>query len=116
MPQDLKNGLAAAFVSGPQETKPAQAEPAKKKTRKSDIVREPMKRKDGQEIKIKRKRACKPAELRKSRSISVLMTEQMYQAFKAISENEGASMNGIICKLVRKYIIAHDIDDDLLDI
>jgi hypothetical protein len=115
--EDNKNTLAAALlledVGAPV---PDPAGKPKRKTRKSDIIREPLAGESGAELKKKRTRRGKPAELRKSHSFTVLMTEQMYQKFKTITENEGVSMNGVITKLLRKYIIAHDIDDDLLDI
>ncbi len=121
---DNKNTLAAALlVNEPEKPEPVPAaapdpeEKPPRKTRKSDIIRDPLKGASGAELKKKRrKRRGKPAELKKSHSFTVLMTEQMYQKFKTITEYEGVSMNGVITKLLRKYIIAHDIDDDMLDI
>ena len=112
-----KTNLAAALLVDTQEPEAvAPKEPQKKRTRKSDIIREPMKGASGEELKARRKRRRKPAELRKSHSFTVLMTEQMYQKFRTIAEYEGVSMNGVITKLLRKYIIAHDIDDNMLDV
>ena len=119
--EDNKNTLAAALlVDEPEKQIPAAApdpeEKPQRKTRKSDIIRDPLKGASGAELKKRRKRRGKPAELKKSHPLTVLMTEQMYQKFKTITEFEGVSMNGVITKLLRKYIIAHDIDDDMLDI
>lgn len=99
-----------ATVPDPPEEKP------KRKTRKSIIDNELLEGPTGEELKKRRIRRRKPAELRKSHNVTLLMTEQTYQKFKTITENEGVSMNGVINRLVKKYIIAHDIDDDLLDI
>ena len=113
----MKGTLAEVLTADTQaELTLATEEISKRKTRKSDIIREPMKGASGEEMKQKRTRRGKPAELRKSHSFTVLMTEQMYQKFKTITENEGVSMNGVITRLLRKYIIAHDIDDSMLDI
>ena len=113
----MKGTLAEVLTADTQvELTPATEEKPKRKTRKSDIIREPMKGASGEEMKKKRTRRGKPAELRKSHSFTVLMTEQMYQKFKTITENAGVSMNGVITRLLRKYIIAHDIDDNMLDI
>ena len=121
--EDNKNTLAAALlVNEPEKPEPVPAaapdpkEKPQRKTRKSDIIRDPLKGASGAELKKRRKRRGKPAELKKSHPLTVLMTEQMYQKFKTITEFEGVSMNGVITKLLRKYIIAHDIDDDMLDI
>ena len=113
----MKGTLAEVLTADTQaELIPAVEEQPKRKTRKSDIIREPMAGASGETLKKKRTRRGKPAELRKSHSCTVLMTEQMYQKFKTITENEGVSMNGVITRLLRKYIIAHDIDDNMLDI
>ena len=112
----MKGTLAEVLTANTQaEAIPVVEEP-KRKTRKSDIIRDPLAGPSGTELKKKRIRRGKPAELRKSHSFTVLMTEQMYQQFKTITENEGVSMNGVITRLLRKYIIAHDIDDNMLDI
>lgn len=64
----------------------------------------------------KRKRAKKPAELRKSHSMTVLITEETYQRFKRVTEQQELSMNGVIGRLIRKYIMLHDIDNDDLGV
>lgn len=117
MAKGMKNTLAEVLTTDMDaELIPAVEGQPKRKTRKSDIIRDPLAGPSGAELKKKRTRKGKPAELRKSHSFTVLMTEQMYQQFKAITENEGVSMNGVITRLLRKYIIAHDIDDNMLDI
>ncbi len=108
-------GLAAAIMGDVPET-PEPEEEKKPRRRKSIIDKEPLPGASGEELKKKRKRAKKDPELRRSRSISVLVTEQTFQHFKRIAEREELSMNGIINRLIRKYIVAHDIDDNMLDI
>ena len=85
---------------------------AEKKTRRSIIDREPLPGATADELKKRRTRKGKPAELRKTHNFTVLMTEQMYQQLKAIAENKGLSMNGIITRLIKKYIVVHDIDQE----
>ena len=112
-------GLAAAIMGeamAAQEATEQEAEDKPRRKRKNIMDREPLPGPTGAEMKKKRKRAKKDPELRKSRSISVLMTEQLYQKFKQKAEREELSMNGIITSLIRKYVIAHDIDDNMLDI
>ena len=108
--------MAAALVDGIQEQAPAPEQPAKK-VRKSIIDRDPM---PGTvplpPPKGKRTRRRKDPALCKSHSFTVLMTEQMYQQFKKVTENEGVSMNGVVTRLIRKYIISHDIDENILDL
>lgn len=64
----------------------------------------------------KRKRAKKPAELRKSHSMTVLITEDLYQRFKRVTEQQELSMNGVIGRLIKKYVVLHDIDNDDLGV
>lgn len=114
-----ENGLAAALMGEAEEQKAPEkpeAKTAKRRQRKSIIDNEPLPGASGEELKKKRQRAKKDPELRKSHSMTILMTEQTYQKFKRIAEGEELSMNGIINRLIRKYIIAHDIDDEMLDI
>lgn len=111
------NGLAAAIMGEVLEAEAPKQEVKKvRRTRRSIIDKEPLPGATGEQLKKKRKRAKKDPELRRTRSISLLVTEQTYQKFKRIAEVEGLSMNGIVNRLVRKYIIAHDIDDEMLDI
>ena len=106
------SGLAAAIMG---ELEAESAATKEKRTRRSIIDRELLPGATGEELKKKRKRAKKDPELRKSHSFTVLMTEQTYQHFKRVAQAEELSMNGIVNRLIRKYIIAHDIDDHMLD-
>lgn len=114
---EINNGLAAALMGGIQteQEAPAQEEKPKRGRRKSIIDKEPLPGATGEELKKKRKRAKKDPELRKTHSFTVLMTEQTYQKFKRVALAEEVSMNGIANRLIRKYIIAHDIDGHILD-
>jgi len=109
--------LAEAFMDIPATEPAEQAEESKKprRRRKSIIDNEPLPGASGEELKKKRTRAKKAPELRRSHSFTVLMTEQTYQLFKRVTEAEEVSMNGVINRLIRKYIISHDIDGHLLD-
>ena len=49
-------------------------------------------------------KALKPAELKKTSRLSVVLTDQMYERFKAVTMEEGETMNGVITKMIRKYI------------
>lgn len=107
---DAKMSMAEALTSGiASDPEPAAEE---KKTRRSIIDREPLPGATADELKKRRTRKGKPAELRKTHNFTVLMTEQMYQQLKAIAENKGLSMNGIITRLIKKYIVVHDIDQE----
>jgi len=110
---DTKSGLAAALMGGLEE-KPEAKKP--KRTRRSIIDKELLPGATGAEMKQRRKRAKKDPELRKSHSFTVLMTEQTYQKFKQVAEAEELSMNGIVNRLIRKYIVAHDVDDNFIDV
>ena len=112
-------GLAAAIMGEVAAATPKATEAAekpKRRTRKSIIDSELLPGPTGEQLKKKRQRARKDPELRKSHNMTILMTEQTYQRFRRIAEKEGLSMNGIINRLIKKYIIAHDIDDEYLDI
>lgn len=113
---EINNGLAAALMGGMDAEQ--QDAPEVKKTgrrRRSIIDKEPLPGASGEQLKKKRHRAKKDPELRKSHSFTVLMTEQTYQKFKRVTEVEEVSMNGVINRLIRKYIVAHDIDGHILD-
>lgn len=120
MKDDNKNlGLAAAFMDVPatdqEAQEPEETTKPKRRLRKSIIDNELLPGATGEELKKKRTRAKKAPELRRSHSFTVLMTEQTYQLFKRVTEAEEVSMNGVINRLIRKYIISHDIDGHLLD-
>ena len=109
MAEALTKGIAAEPEPIP--------EPEPKKHRRSVIYNEPLPGATAEQLKKRRTRKTKPAELKKTHSFTILMTEQMYQRFKAIAEYKGVSMNGIITRMIRKYIVVHDIDgDDDIDI
>lgn len=60
--------------------------------------------------KIKRTRKKKDPALKKSYSMTVLMTQEMHRRLKNIADIQGLSMNGIVTRLIRRYIMTHDID------
>lgn len=104
----LENTMAAA-LSGLQEPAAEQAKP-KKKTRKSQIERDLL-----PEAPKKRTRRKKDPALKKTHTFTLLLTEQLYERFKATAEEQGYSMNGIATRLIKKYVSLHDIDgDDLI--
>lgn len=114
--EQAKKEAAAETPTTPEAEKP-------KRRRRSIIDREllpePGELKKLKEEKPKKKRKPrrkKDPALKKTYSMSVLMTENMHQRFKRIAEQQELSMNGIVTRLIRKYIITHDIDLDDLDI
>ncbi len=84
---------------------PAAEEP--KRRRKSIIEKELM-----PEPKKKRTRRKKDPALKKTHSFTLLLTEQLYERFKATAEQQGFSMNGIATRLIKRYVSLHDIDGD----
>ena len=107
---DLQNTMAAA-LSGLQE-EPATPEPEKpKRHRKSYIERELM-----PEPKKRRPRRKKDPALKKTHTFTLLLTESLYERFRATAEIQGLSMNGIATRLIKKYVSLHDIDQDDLGI
>ena len=113
---EINKGLAAALMGGIEAEPEAPAQEEKPKRRRRSIIdKEPLPGATGEQLKKKRSRRTKNPELRKSHSITVLMTEQLYQKFKYTAEMEEVSMNGVINRLVKKYVIAHDIDGHILD-
>ncbi len=110
---ELKKTMASVFTQEPElEQKPA-GEPQVKRHRKSVIEKEPL----PELPKPKRTRRKKDPALRKTHSMTILLTEAMFQRFKAVAEQQETSMNGIITKLMKKYIMTHElIDVDLKDI
>ena len=125
--EELKNTMAAMFTTEPAEptekqeqeqeaaaaTKEAQP---KKRHRRSIIDKDPLPGLIPGTDKKKRIRAKKPAALRKSHTMTILITEQTFQRFKKICEQQELSMNGVVGRLIRKYIMLHDIDQEDLTI
>lgn len=91
---------------------PAAKPEPKKSRRKSIIDREPLPEKDPAPAaeKPKRKRRGKPPELKKTHSVTVYCTEQLYNRFKAVAERKELSVNGIITHLMRNYVEMNDFD------
>lgn len=116
MTETKNNTMAAVFMTGeaPAEENIPAVEQPKRRRRRSLIDKDPMPGASGAEMKKKRQRAKKPAELRKSHSMTILMTEQLFQRLKATAEAQELSMNGIVTRLIRKYVMLHDIDNDNL--
>lgn len=129
----IKETMAALFTME-QAKKEATAEtPAEKPKRRrrsiidKDLLPEPeeIKRlnelkklnelKEENQKKKRKPRKKKDPALKKTYSMTILMTENMHQRFKHIAEKQELSMNGIVTRLIRKYIITHDIDLDDLD-
>lgn len=112
----MKETMARLFTTE-QAKQEATQEPAKKK-RRSLIDNEPLP-KPGTEPPPepkKRTRRKKNPELKKSYSMTVLMTPELHRRLKRIAEQQELSMNGIVTRLIRKYVITHDIDLEDLDI
>ncbi len=76
-----------------------------KHRRKSYIEREPL-------PEAKRTRRRKDPALKKTHSFSILLTDQLYERFKMVAQQQGYSMNGIINRLIKKYVFLHDVDSD----
>ena len=108
---DLQNTMAAA-LSGLKE-EPAAPEPEKpKRRRKSHIEKDLMPEPGQEEPKKKRTRRKKDPALKKTHTFTLLLTESLYERFRATAEQQGLSMNGIATRLIKKYISLHDIDED----
>ena len=108
---DLMNTMASRLMQEPEELEPAKAitteAPAEKpkRRRRSLIDKDPL-----PEAKKKRQRRQKDPALKKTYSMTVLMTEEMHRRLKNIAEIQELSMNGIVTRLIRRYIMTHDID------
>ena len=120
----IKETMAALFTMEQAKKEAAAETPAEKPKRRRrsiidrELLPEPGELKKLKEEKPKKKRKPrrkKDPALKKTYSMSVLMTENMHQRFKRIAEKQELSMNGIVTRLIRKYIITHDIDLDDLD-
>lgn len=105
--KEALNNTMAAALSGL--TAPAPEQP-KKKTRKSQIERDLL-----PEPKKRTRRKKDPA-LKKTHTFTLLLTEQLYERFKATAEEQGFSMNGIATRLIKKYVSLHDVDGDDLGV
>ncbi len=107
----MAEALAGLQENKKQEVEPAAAEQEKpKRRRKSIIERRPL-----PEPKQKRTRRKKDPALKKTHTFTLLLTEQMYEMFKATAEQRGLSMNGIASLLIKRYITKYYIDPGLLD-
>ena len=107
---DLKNTMAAVFTMEPakgDEVTEALPEEKPKRRRRSVIDKDPL---PEASKKVKRTRRRKDPALVKSYSMTVLMTEEMHQRLRNLAEIQGLSMNGIVTRLIRKYIVLHDVD------
>lgn len=82
---------------------PPKVKPRRKSIIEKDLLPEPQK---------KRTRKKKDPALKKSHSFTLLLTEQLYERFKATAEQQGLSMNGIATRLIKKYVVLHDVDGD----
>ena len=91
----------------PKKPAPAAVKPRRRSIIEKDLLPEPKK---------KRTRKKKDPALKKSHSFTLLLTEQLYERFKATAEEQGFSMNGIATRLIKKYVALHDVDGDDLGI
>ena len=114
--EELKNTMAAILSGGLEpkqaaQEEPAAAEPVKpKKVRRSHVEKvllpEPK----------KRTRKKKDPALKKTHTLTLLLTESLYKRFKATAEEQGYSMNGIATRLIKKYVFLHDVEMEEEDI
>ena len=117
----LKDSIAKMLVQEEPQTTDAPStetvETVKRKPKKrhSLIERKPLPGEPAVEPKKRTRRKKDPA-LKKSHNFTILLTEQTYQQFKRVAEAQELSMNGIIGRLIKKYIILHDVDGENLDI
>ena len=104
---DNKQTMAEALTRKPAEA--VKPEPPavlpRRRRRRSLIDKDPL-----PETKVKRTRRKKDPKLKKSYSMTVLMTQEMHERFKTLAEQQELSMNGIVTRLIRKWIITHDVD------
>ena len=113
MPKKKENTIPATMAqalagnTAPEKQETAQAEPVKEKPRRRSFVE-----RDLLPEKPKRIRRKKDPALKKTHSFTLLMTERLYDRFKAVAEEQGYSMNGIATRLIKKYVSLHDIDID----
>lgn len=105
----MKETMARLFTTE-QAKQEATQEPEKKKRRRSLVDHDPLPEPGTVPPKKKRTRRKKNPELKKSYSMTVLMTPELHRRLKRIAEQEELSMNGIVTRLIRKYVITHDID------
>lgn len=104
---------ALAGNAAPEEKKEAtQAEPVPAKPRRKSYVEKDLLPEIKPETKKKRQRRKKDPAYKKTHAFTLLMTERLYERFKAVAEEQGYSMNGIATRLVKKYVSLHDIDAD----
>ena len=119
MNESLKDSIAKMLVQDEPTVAPStetvEAGNPKPKRRRSLIERTPLPGEPVPEPKKRTRRKKDPA-LKKSHNFTILLTEQTYQQFKRVAEAQELSMNGIVGRLIKKYIILHDIDGENLDI
>ena len=120
MKETLKDSIARALVQDEPQTTDGTKEVDTIRTgnprkRHSLIERTPLPGDPAVEPTKRTRRKKNPA-LKKSHSFTILLTEQTYQQFKKVAEAQELSMNGIVGRLIKKYIILHDIDGENLDI
>lgn len=107
--KEMKKTMVEALTQESESSEFATESPAEpvKRRRRSLIDYDPLPEANK---KIKRTRKKKDPALKKSYSMTVLMTEEMHRRLKNIAEIQGLSMNGIVTRLIRKYIVTHDVD------
>lgn len=106
----IKETMARLFTTEQAKQEATTQEPEKKKRRRSLVDHDPLPEPGTVPPKKKRTRRKKNPELKKSYSMTVLMTPELHRRLKRIAEQEELSMNGIVTRLIRKYVITHDID------
>lgn len=106
----IKETMARLFTTEQEKAEATTQEPEKKKRRRSLVDHDPLPEPGTIPPKKKRTRRKKNPELKKSYSMTVLMTPELHRRLKRIAEQEELSMNGIVTRLIRKYVITHDID------
>lgn len=117
----------AELLSGGSKPEPVSKAPAAEPAKEQAATVEPVKRRrksiiDNEPIpgklppKKKRTRRGKPEELKKTHSVTVYCTEDLYRRFKAVAIAQELSVNGIITRLMRRYVMNHDIDLEDIDI
>lgn len=105
--KEMKKTMVEALTMEPEPKETETEAQAGKRRRRSLIDYDPL---PEASKKLTRTRRRKDPALKKSYSMTVLMTEEMHRRLKNIAEIQGLSMNGIVTRLIRRYIMTHDID------
>ena len=120
MNETLKDSIARALVQEEPTIEPTETAveetPKRKPRKRHSLIERTLLPGDPTTERPKRTRRKKDPALKKSHSFTILLTEQTYQKFKQVAEAQELSMNGIVGRLIKKYIILHDIDGENLDI